>query len=111
MNSHLHLSNDSNIVIFHNGIIENYDSIKTELTQKGYTFQSETDTEVLVNLIQYFKDKDELNLSEAVRYALNEVIGAYAIAVMEKGKPDEIVVARLGSQIGRASCRERGGEC
>ena len=99
VNSHPHLSNDSKLVIVHNGIIENYDSIKTELTQKGYTFQSETDTEVLVNLIQYFKDKDELNLSEAVRYALNEVIGAYAIAVMEKGKPDEIVVARLGSPL------------
>lgn len=99
INSHPHLSQDSNIVIVHNGIIENYDSIKKGLIQKGFEFKSETDTEVLVNLIQYFKDKDELNLAEAVRYALNEVIGAYAIAVMEKGKPNEIVVARLGSPL------------
>lgn len=99
VNSHPHLSNDENVVIVHNGIIENYDSIKTELIQNGFTFQSDTDTEVLVNLIQYFKDKDELNLADAVRYALNEVVGAYAIAVMDKNNPNEIVVGRLGSPL------------
>lgn len=99
VNSHPHLSNDGNIVIVHNGIIENYDSIKTELKQKGFIFHSDTDTEVLVNLIQYFKNSENLTLTEAVRYALNEVIGAYAIAVMEKDKPNEIVVGRLGSPL------------
>jgi glucosamine--fructose-6-phosphate aminotransferase (isomerizing) len=99
VNSHPHLSNDGNIVIVHNGIIENYDSIKTELKQKGFVFQSDTDTEVLVNLIQYVKDNENLSLTEAVRYALNQVVGAYAIAVMEKSNPNEIVVGRLGSPL------------
>jgi glucosamine--fructose-6-phosphate aminotransferase (isomerizing) len=99
VNSHPHLSNDENIVIVHNGIIENYDSIKTELKQKGFVFHSDTDTEVLVNLIQYVKNSENLSLTEAVRYALNEVIGAYAIAVMDKEKPNEIVVGRLGSPL------------
>lgn len=99
VNSHPHLSNDGKIVLVHNGIIENYDSLKTELIQRGFFFKSETDTEVLVNLIQYFKDKEDLSLTDAVRYALNEVIGAYAIAVLEKDSPDEIVVARLGSPL------------
>jgi glucosamine--fructose-6-phosphate aminotransferase (isomerizing) len=99
VNSHPHLSNDGNIVIVHNGIIENYDSIKTELKQKGFVFHSDTDTEVLVNLIQYVKDNENLSLTEAVRYALNQVVGAYAIAVMEKSNPNEIVVGRLGSPL------------
>lgn len=99
VNSHPHLSNDGNIVLVHNGIIENYDTIKTELMQKGFVFHSETDTEVLVNLIQYFKNSEDLTLTEAVRYALNEVIGAYAIAVLEKHNPNEIVVGRLGSPL------------
>jgi glucosamine--fructose-6-phosphate aminotransferase (isomerizing) len=99
VNSHPHLSNDGNIVIVHNGIIENYDSIKTELKQKGFEFHSDTDTEVLVNLIQYVKDNENLSLTEAVRYALNQVVGAYAIAVMEKSNPNEIVVGRLGSPL------------
>lgn len=99
VNSHPHLSNDGSIVLVHNGIIENYDSLKTELIQKGFVFHSETDTEVLVNLIQYIKDKENLNLTDAIRYALNEVIGAYAIAVLDKEAPDEIVVARLGSPL------------
>lgn len=99
VNSHPHLSNDGNLVLVHNGIIENYDSLKTELIKKGFEFYSETDTEVLVNLIQYFKDKDDLNLADAVRYALNEVVGAYAVGVMEKDNQREIVVARLGSPL------------
>lgn len=99
VNSHPHLSNDEKIVLVHNGIIENYDSLKTELIQKGFVFRSETDTEVLVNLIQYFKDKENLNLTTAVRYALNEVVGAYAICVLDKDAPGEIVVARFGSPL------------
>lgn len=99
VNSHPHLSNNEQLVIVHNGIIENYEAIKTELGQKGFVFHSDTDTEVLVNLVQYFKDKDNLSLTDAVRYALNEVNGAYAIAVLDKSNPGEIVVGRLGSPL------------
>jgi glucosamine--fructose-6-phosphate aminotransferase (isomerizing) len=99
VNSHPHLSNDGEIVLVHNGIIENYDTLKTELIQKGFVFHSETDTEVLVNLIQYLKNKDNLSLNDAVRYALNQVNGAYAIAVIDKANPNEIVVGRLGSPL------------
>lgn len=99
VNSHPHVSNNGEIVLVHNGIIENYDTLKTELIQKGFVFHSETDTEVLVNLIQYLKDKDQLSLTDAVRYALNQVIGAYAIAVLDKENPSEIVVGRLGSPL------------
>ena len=99
-NSHPHLSNDGKIALVHNGIIENYDTIKTMLTEKGFTFQSETDTEVLVNFIQYFMDLDgTISFPEAVRLALNEVYGAYAITVMHQDFPDLLVVARLGSPL------------
>ena len=99
-NSHPHLSNNGKIAIVHNGIIENYDTIKTMLINKNFEFKSETDTEVLVNLIQYFMDKDpSLDFSEAVRYALNEVYGAYAISVMHEDFPGQLVVARLGSPL------------
>ncbi|MFA7686655.1 MAG: glutamine--fructose-6-phosphate transaminase (isomerizing) [Moheibacter sp.] len=99
VNSHPHLSNNEELVIVHNGIIENYESIKIELSQHGFVFHSDTDTEVLINLIQYLKEKDKLTLTDAVRYALNEVIGAYAIAVLDKSNPNEIVVGRLGSPL------------
>lgn len=99
-NSHPHLSNNGKIAIVHNGIIENYDTIKTMLINKDYEFKSETDTEVLVNLIQYFMDKEPaLDFPEAVRYALNEVYGAYAISVMHDDFPGTLVVARLGSPL------------
>jgi glucosamine--fructose-6-phosphate aminotransferase (isomerizing) len=99
-NSHPHLSNNSKIALVHNGIIENYDTIKTMLTDKGFTFQSETDTEVLVNLIQYFMDvHPDIDFPEAVRYALNEVYGAYAITVMHDDFPGVLVVGRLGSPL------------
>jgi glutamine-fructose-6-phosphate transaminase (isomerizing) len=99
-NSHPHLSNNGKIALVHNGIIENYDTIKTMLTEKGFTFQSETDTEVLVNFIQYFMDLDgTISFLEAVRLALNEVYGAYAITVMHQDFPDLLVVARLGSPL------------
>ena len=99
-NSHPHLSNNGKIALVHNGIIENYDTIKTMLSKKGYVFHSETDTEVLVNLIQYFMELDaETDFAEAVRFALNEVYGAYAITVMHDDFPGLLVVARLGSPL------------
>ncbi len=99
-NSHPHLSNNGKIALVHNGIIENYDTIKIMLTEKGFTFQSETDTEVLVNLIQYFMDLNpETDFPSAVRYALNEVYGAYAITVMHDDFPGLLVVGRLGSPL------------
>lgn len=99
VNSHPHVSNSGELVIIHNGIIENYDAIKKELVKRGYTFQSDTDTEVLVNLIEEVKKTHDCKLGKAVQIALNQVIGAYAIAVFDKAKPDELVVARLGSPI------------
>ncbi|MDH7446129.1 glutamine--fructose-6-phosphate transaminase (isomerizing) [Aquimarina sp. 2201CG14-23] len=99
INSHPHYSNSGNLVIIHNGIIENYESLRKELTNRGYTFTSETDTEVLVNLIEDVKTKENVKLGKAVQIALNQTVGAYAISVFDKQKPDEIVVARLGSPL------------
>lgn len=99
VNSHPHYSNSGELVIIHNGIIENYESIKKELSKRGYTFSSDTDTEVLVNLIEEVKKTEDVMLGKAVQIALNQVVGAYAIAVFDKGKPDEIVVAKLGSPL------------
>ncbi|GGH36770.1 glutamine amidotransferase [Mangrovimonas yunxiaonensis] len=99
VNSHPHYSNSGNLVIIHNGIIENYDALKKELIKRGYTFKSDTDTEVLVNLIEDVMKKEGVKLGKAVQTALNQVIGAYAIAVFDKNKPNEIVVARLGSPL------------
>ena len=99
VNSHPHVSNSGNLVIVHNGIIENYNSIKKELLLRGYTFKSDTDTEVLVNLIEEVKLKNNCKLGKAVQMALSSVVGAYAIAVIDVNVPDEIIVARLGSPI------------
>ncbi|MDX1363753.1 glutamine--fructose-6-phosphate transaminase (isomerizing) [Arenibacter latericius] len=99
VNSHPHYSNSGDLVIIHNGIIENYDAIKKELINRGYVFSSDTDTEVLVNLIEEVKRKENVKLGHAVQIALNQVVGAYAIAVIDKQKPDEIVVAKLGSPL------------
>ncbi len=99
INSHPHVSNSGNIVIIHNGIIENYEPLKKELLKRGYTFTSDTDTEVLVNLIEDVKKKEKVKLGKAVQIALNQVVGAYAICVFDREKPDEIIVARLGSPI------------
>ncbi len=99
INSHPHISQSGNLAIVHNGIIENYNAIKKELIGRGYTFQSETDTEVLVNLIEEIKSSEKVKLGKAVQIALNQVIGAYAIAVFDKEKPDEMIVAKLGSPI------------
>jgi len=99
VNSHPHYSNSGDLVIIHNGIIENYASIKQELINRGYSFESDTDTEVLVNLIEEIKKKEKVKLGKAVQIALNQVVGAYAIALFDKNKPDEIVVAKLGSPL------------
>jgi len=99
VNSHPHFSQSGDLVIVHNGIIENYDTIKKELINRGYTFKSDTDTEVLVSLIEEVKKRENCKLGQAVQLALNTVIGAYAITVFDRTKPDEIVVARLGSPI------------
>ena len=98
-NSHPHYSQSKRIAIIHNGIIENYASIKEGLSKRGYTFQSDTDTEVLVNLIEDILIHADVSLAEAVRVALNQVVGAYAIAVIEEGNPDQIVVAKKGSPL------------
>ncbi|MCF7566936.1 glutamine--fructose-6-phosphate transaminase (isomerizing) [Sabulilitoribacter arenilitoris] len=99
VNSHPHASNSGDLAIIHNGIIENYDALKKELISRGYTFQSDTDTEVLINLIEDVKKKENVKLGKAIQIALNQVIGAYAIAVFDKTKPGEVVIARLGSPL------------
>jgi len=99
VNSHPHVSNSGKLVIIHNGIIENYEPLKKELIKRGYSFQSDTDTEVLVNLIEDVQKKEKIKLGKAVQIALTQVVGAYAIAVFDIDKPDEIVVARLGSPL------------
>ena len=99
VNSHPHYSNSGDLVLIHNGIIENYAVLKKELIKRGYTFYSDTDTEVLVNLIEEIKKNENVKLGQAVQIALNQVIGAYAIAVFDKNKTDEIVVAKLGSPL------------
>ena len=84
VNSHPHVSNSGDLTIIHNGIIENYAPLKQELIKRGYVFHSDTDTEVLVNLIEEVQKKEKLKLGKAVQLALNQVIGAYAIAVFDK---------------------------
>ena len=99
VNSHPHISNSGDLAIVHNGIIENYAPLKAELTKRGYVFHSDTDTEVLINLIEEVQKRDGLKLGKAVQVALNQVVGAYAIAVFDKKNPNEIVAARLGSPL------------
>jgi glucosamine--fructose-6-phosphate aminotransferase (isomerizing) len=99
VNSHPHISNSGDLAIVHNGIIENYAPLKAELIKRGYIFHSDTDTEVLINLIEEVQKKDNLKLGKAVQVALNQVVGAYAIAVFDKKNPNEIVAARLGSPL------------
>ena len=99
INAHPHLSGNGRLSLIHNGIIENYASIKEALQKDGHTFQSETDTEVLVHLIETIQTKDNLPLEEAVRIALTKVIGAYAIVVMDKENPDQLVAARKASPL------------
>ncbi|RYZ56428.1 MAG: glutamine--fructose-6-phosphate transaminase (isomerizing) [Sphingobacteriales bacterium] len=99
VNAHPHLSNSGDIALIHNGIIENYASIKQELQKRGYVFHSDTDTEVLVNLIEEIRKQEHFTLEDAVRTALNEVVGAYAIVVIDKNDPDNLIAARKGSPL------------
>ena len=98
-NAHPHFSIDKNLAIIHNGIIENYAAIKEGLKNRGYQFKSETDTEVLINLIQDVKKNENTNLFQSVQLALSQIIGAYAIAVIDTNSPNSLVVAKKGSPL------------
>ena len=96
-NAHPHYSGTKNLVMIHNGIIENYAPLKEELIKRGHTFLSDTDTEVLIHLIEDIQQKERLRLGEAIRIALKQVVGAYAIVVMSKDNPNELIAAKKGS--------------
>ncbi len=96
-NAHPHVSESKNLAIIHNGIIENYAALKTELIKRGHQFLSDTDTEVLIHLIEDIQQKEEVDLVEAVRIALNQVVGAYAIVIISKDNPDMLIAARKSS--------------
>lgn len=98
-NAHPHTSNSGRFAIVHNGIIENYESLRKTLEKRGYTFHSETDTEVLINLIEDVFLNEKVSLPKAVQLALRQVVGAYAIGVLDKEAPGQIVVAKLGSPL------------
>lgn len=99
VNAHPHYSEDGNIALIHNGIIENYDAIKQRLVSNGYTFKSDTDTEVLTYLIDDIKKNSNVSVAEAVRLALQQVVGAYAIVVISKDNPNQLVAARKSSPL------------
>jgi len=99
VNAHPHASGDGNLVLIHNGIIENYAILKKELQTRGHVFHSDTDTEVLIHLIEEVKHKENLSLFEAVRVSLTKVVGAYAIVVMDKNNSDELVLAKKSSPL------------
>jgi glucosamine--fructose-6-phosphate aminotransferase (isomerizing) len=99
VNAHPHYSENKKLAIIHNGIIENYASLREELIKRGHNFLSETDTEVLIHLIEDVQEKENVDLVEAVRIALNMVVGAYAIAIISKDNPDQLVAARKGSPL------------
>jgi glucosamine--fructose-6-phosphate aminotransferase (isomerizing) len=99
VNAHPHYSQSETLALIHNGIIENYQSLKELLIARGYTFKSETDTEVLVQLIEYVKKENNLSLFEAVQQALSQVVGAYAIGIIERNNPNLLVTARKGSPL------------
>jgi glucosamine--fructose-6-phosphate aminotransferase (isomerizing) len=98
-NAHPHLSQSGNLALIHNGIIENYATLKGALVKTGHVFKSDTDTEVLVHLIEEIRDHEKCSLFEAVRLALNEVVGAYAIVILSKNDPDVLIGARKGSPL------------
>ncbi len=99
VNAHPHYSGNKELAIIHNGIIENYDALRTELISKGHQFESETDTEVLIHFIEDIKEHEDLSLEEAVRVALTRVIGAYAICVVSAQEPNTLIAARKGSPL------------
>jgi glucosamine--fructose-6-phosphate aminotransferase (isomerizing) len=98
-NAHPHLSNNGRLAMLHNGIIENYAPIKKELLSKGYTFKSDTDTEVLLNFIQDIQDNNKCDLEEALRIALKRIVGAYCILLIDQDDPETIIAARKGSPL------------
>lgn len=98
-NAHPHYSSSENLALIHNGIIENYSTLKSKLQDQGFSFRSSTDTEVLVQLVEYIQQTNQIDLITAVQLALRQVIGAYAIAIIEKQHPDEIIVARKSSPL------------
>jgi glucosamine--fructose-6-phosphate aminotransferase (isomerizing) len=98
-NAHPHLSNNGRLAMLHNGIIENYVQIKTDLLSKGYTFKSDTDTEVLLNFIQDIQDNNKSSLEEALRIALKRIVGAYCILLIDQDDPETIIAARKGSPL------------
>ena len=98
-NAHPHYSTSERIAIIHNGIIENYASLKEHLQQQGHVFHSDTDTEVFVNLIEEIQQQQSCSLEEAVRLALHEVVGAYAIVVLSRDEPNQLIAARKGSPL------------
>ncbi len=97
VNAHPHYSASKNMVMIHNGIIENYGPLKAELMKRGHIFLSDTDTEVLIHLIEDIQEKENVRLGEAIRIALNQVVGAYAIVILSKNNPDELFAAKKGS--------------
>ncbi len=99
VNAHPHLSANNRLALVHNGIIENYELLKTALIREGYTFESDTDTEVLTNLIQFIQEQENLSIEEAVRIALTRVVGAYAIVVIDSQDPGKLVAARKASPL------------
>ena len=99
LNAHPHYSQSKNLAIIHNGIIENYADLKAKLVSKGITFRSDTDTEVLVQLIEYVQEQKNFDLLTAVQVALHEVIGAYAIALIDRREPNQIIAARKQSPL------------
>ena len=99
VNAHPHFSEHKNLALIHNGIIENYKTLKAELINRGYHFHSDTDTEVLIQLIQFMMDSHNVSLEEAVQLALQSVIGAYAIVVIDKNNPNVLIAARKGSPL------------
>lgn len=98
-NAHPHFSQSKNLAIIHNGIIENYDTLRNELKGRGHSFESDTDTEVLIHLIEDVQQHEKVDLAEAVRLALNNVTGAYAIAILSNDDPNTIIAARKGSPL------------
>lgn len=99
INAHPHLSQSGDMAVIHNGIIENYNSLKEALMRKGHVFQSETDTEVLIHLVEEIKEREECSLEEAVRLALNQVVGAYAIVILSRNDSGKLIAARKGSPL------------
>jgi glucosamine--fructose-6-phosphate aminotransferase (isomerizing) len=99
VNAHPHFSYSRNLAIIHNGIIENYAPLKNELINRGFRFESETDTEVLIHLIEDIEINEKVSLAEAVQIALNQVVGAYAIVIIDKNDPDTLIAARKGSPL------------